>query len=555
MNNLVSAVGLTALVLVYFIFKRLTRSSLPDIRGPKSSSFILGNLVELHQGQAGEADLKWQSLYGNIIRFKGAFGEDQLMVSDPKALQRVFASGGYLYPKPDDFLVLSRILLGPGISWADGDAHRRQRKVLHPAFGPQESKALLTIFTRCAESVSAKWTEILSDSSGEKAIVNVHAWLSHAFLDAIGEAGFGVRFGAVRGDNHPLIHIYDNMLFVLPNMYNEAMNDIFNFPSVPQIFLQAVTKYIPVKILHLLAKYSSNPRFERIRELEKVGTKVAKEMVREKAESLLRKQGENDVFSLLVKANMDADAKNKLTEEELLAQMRTLLFAWSWDDLKYCGLGAPGACTAPQNSIPTSHGDQDDRKPLSSARGDSQFTAADFEAMPYTTAVMKEVLRYRSVTYHAVRVANRDDVLPLSQPITTESGKVINEVPVPKGTHIVASVATYNRHTELWGEDAHEFNPDRWLEGIANEPKEVTLGVYSNLMTFIGGVRGCLGWRFALIEMQAFLVELVGKFEFAMTDEAARIRLGPCLIMTPTVEGDADRVAQLPLALSIASRG
>lgn len=57
----------------------------------------------------------------------------------------------------------------------------------------------------------------------------------------------------------------------------------------------------------------------------------------------------------------------------------------------------------------------------------------------------QEGLRYHPVVPHAQRIADKDDVIPLSRPITTESGEVLTEIAVPKGTRIVASIAAYNR--------------------------------------------------------------------------------------------------------------
>jgi len=172
--------------------------------------------------------------------------------------------------------------------------------------------------------------------------------------------------------------------------------------------------------------------------------------------------------------------------------------------------------------------------------------------MPYTIAVIKETLRFYPVLYHIHRRASRDDVLPLTQPITTRSGKVIHELPIRKGTRIVASIAGYNRNKDLWGEDAHVFNPERWLSGTAKEKKATSLGVYANLMTFLGGARACIGWRFALIEIQAFITEIIGKFEFALTDKSKRVRRESSELMTPTVEGEVENGVQLPLRVSVA---
>ena len=49
------------------------------------------------------------------------------------------------------------------------------------------------------------------------------------------------------------------------------------------------------------------------------------------------------------------------------------------------------------------------------------------------------------VAFNIYRKSITDDVLPLYNPITTVSGKVITEVPVPKGVNVVVSIAASNR--------------------------------------------------------------------------------------------------------------
>jgi len=57
-----------------------------------------------------------------------------------------------------------------------------------------------------------------------------------------------------------------------------------------------------------------------------------------------------------------------------------------------------------------------------------------------------------------------------------------------------------------------------------------------------------------VIELQAFLTEVVGKFEFAPTDKSGRVRLEASGVTTPTVEGEFEKGVQVPLRVSVASR-
>lgn len=43
----------------------------------------------------------------------------------------------------------------------------------------------------------------------------------------------------------------------------------------------------------------------------------------------------------------------------------------------------------------------------------------------------------------------RADVLPLSEPLTLASGKVVTELPIPAGTKLYTSIGGYNMYVRL----------------------------------------------------------------------------------------------------------
>ena len=59
-------------------------------------------------------------------------------------------------------------------------------------------------------------------------------------------------------------------------------------------------------------------------------------------------------------------------------------------------------------------------------------------------------------------------------------------------------ILTLNRDKNLWGADSFDFKPERW----ENPPEAITSipGVWGHLMSFIGGPRACIGYRFSLVE-------------------------------------------------------
>ncbi|KAH9935136.1 PAH-inducible cytochrome P450 monooxygenase PC-PAH 1 [Epithele typhae] len=491
------------------------------------------------QLEVGDLQKKWIAEYGLVWRMKGTMSENSLEIADPKALQYIFHKSGYHFPKTATSRQFSREITGPGILFAQDKDHTRIRKIMNPAFTAAQLKSFLPLFLSSTQKLGQKWKEILqnADERGER--INVTSWLARCTLDVIGEVGFDVQCGALDDSLNPVMEAFNNMFAdAIPN------------PSKFTIFFRSTWHLIPMSILKYV-KYWPTKDHRRFRKTLDVINAFAKELITEKtAHAQTGKDNKKDIMSLLVRANASEDPRSRLTEDEMISQVATFLLAghettassmtWIlWELAKHPEYQSK--IRAEVRAV----------RARVTGRGDSEYSVADLDTMTYTLAAMKEILRLHPIVYALVRYASRDDVLPLARPLTLVDGTVVTELPVPKGTDIQISIWAYNRLPEIWGPDAEEFNPHRFID---QEKKmgSTYVGVTSNLMTFSAGLQACLGWRFSIIEMQAILVELIEHFEFAIPDDKPEILRYPAGLVAPLVKSDMAAGPQMPLRVSLA---
>ena len=75
-----------------------------------------------------------------------------------------------------------------------------------------------------------------------------------------------------------------------------------------------------------------------------------------------------------------------------------------------------------------------------------------------------------------------DAVIPLHEPIRGKDGNIIRELVIPKGTNIVSNLRACNTNKAIWGEDALEWKPERWLQPLPQSVEDARIpGIYSNL--------------------------------------------------------------------------
>ncbi|CAB4433320.1 unnamed protein product [Rhizophagus irregularis] len=161
-----------------------------------------------------EPQLKWIQEYGNIIKYYGIFNEPTLFVADTRIIQEITLNKVYDFIKPPKMLADAIIIAGKGIVLAEGEDHKRQRKMMNPAFSHNNVKEMIPTFIRVAFTLK----DLIEDkvNLGESEI-NLTPYISKATLDVIGLVGFNYEFNSLTSSNE-LAEAYDSLL-------NEKMTD------------------------------------------------------------------------------------------------------------------------------------------------------------------------------------------------------------------------------------------------------------------------------------------------------------------------------------------
>ncbi|THV04406.1 PAH-inducible cytochrome P450 monooxygenase PC-PAH 1, partial [Dendrothele bispora CBS 962.96] len=492
------------------------RKSLKFLRGPSSTSWLFGHEHEfLKPVEAGQLSESWIFEYGSAFRFDGPLGQDVLYLADPKAFQHVLQTSSYHYPRTKDAKNFLRRVFGNSIVTVEGSAHQRHRKALRPAFSASQLKTFLSLAQKYTECLVTKWQEQYFSAErncqeGGYHVIPMTTWISKLALDLIGESAFGYKFGALENEVNTLSSILRHLLCA-PSFYSGRY---------PTTFFKALLRELPTD----LTLYNSvNMPLVLTREDERFNTwmeaaeAAAKSVLQERAEFGRQgaEEGNEDILSILVRSNNTQDPTKRLDEKEVLAQMVTLILAGHETTAGATNWLLYELSRHPEHQQRILKEIYAIKSAKLDAGEDASFTSHDYDSMPFFNACIKEALRMYPIAIILNRSTDRDDVIPLSEPVISTSGEILTRIPVKKGQRVIIDVSSYNRLKSVWGEDTNKWNPERFLNPKTLQ-QMTSLGVYANLLTFSAGVRACIGWRFALQEMQAIITGLIPMFEFSI---------------------------------------
>ncbi|CAB4490172.1 unnamed protein product [Rhizophagus irregularis] len=441
-------------------------SPLRKFPGPPSESSLYGNLKTLMTEESGVPQLRWIKKYGNVIKYHGLFNNPILLITDTKLVQEITLNKAYDFIKPLNASGIS--LIGRGLIYAEGDDHKRQRKLSNPAFTYSNVKEMVPSFVRIGSTLKGLIEEKLN--SGETNI-NLTPYISKATLDVIGLVGFNYEFNSLTSQNELAI----------------AYDSIFNNPvTTLRIVLNLLSNYVPsVREIPLEA----NKRFKNAcATIDRVSKRLVEERYNEAKNGELKGK---DLLSLLININNKLPAEEKMTDDELKYQIMTFLFAGHETT-------SISTCWALYSLAQHPHEQDLLREELVKAFPDkSKFnpTYDEINSLEYLNCIVKESLRLNAPASNIRRINLKDEVL----------GNYF----IPKNTEISLSISTIHKLPEIWGPTADDFDPKRWLD-----PSLVNNISNLNYLPFYNGPRNCIGSKVALTEFKILLGILIRNFVF-----------------------------------------
>ncbi|OAR03082.1 hypothetical protein LLEC1_05606 [Akanthomyces lecanii] len=410
--------------------------------------------------------------------------QEMIFVRSQQALSEILVRNSYQFEKPDFIRGFLASIIGWALLTTEGDEHKKQRRNMLPAFSFRHIKDLYPLFwNKSCESVAAMAAECRRQDPvkgcGE---MEIASWSARSGLDIIGLAATGIDFGAIADGDNPLAQSYYCL--------NPAPSD-FLLIGMRAFLPQWIVTNLPV------------PRIWSVNRAAKHIRQVCRELIVEKRAKQASKEDMGvDILSVAMQSGLFSD-------DNLVDQMMTFLSA---------GHETTAASLVWAIYLLSKYPHMQERlraeirEHLPSPDAENyEITSNDIDGMQYLNAVCSEVLRTHGPVATTIRVANCDTVVEGQH--------------IPRGTLLIIPIWAINTDPLLWGPDAAEFKPERWLSaehGGTSKANAASGGATSNyaFMTFIHGPHSCIGGNFSKSEMACLLAAWVGRFEFTIKNKA-----------------------------------
>ncbi|CAO3693849.1 unnamed protein product [Rhizopus stolonifer] len=395
-----------------------------------------------------------------------------IITIDPQNVEYLLKTNFSNYLKGPNFDKNLNELLGHGIFNANGEQWKYQRKTASHIFNVKNFRDDFTnVFIK---EMHVMFDNILEKACKQGSCIDFHAIMFKFTLDSFVYLGFGVQLDSLlKEGNVPFAESFDFLQrrgaerFIDPTMrVKETFSNIFQAK-------EKTTKYN----LHVIDSFAQEVIDKRRQEID-AGMEVKKDLLgrfmaasNETGEKLGDKELRDAVLNFII-AGRDTTAQ-----------------ALSW--LFYS--------ISLQPRIEKKMLQEINQHITDNLEQDSSALYEAINNMPYIHAVFYETLRLFPSVPSNQKYALNDDIWP-------------DGTHVKAGTYISWSPYAQGRAEKVWGDDAKQFNPERWIDEQGKLKRE-SAGKWP---AFHAGPRICLGQNLATLEALVCVIMLLRRYSFTL---------------------------------------
>ncbi|MQM03389.1 hypothetical protein Taro_036171, partial [Colocasia esculenta] len=339
-------------------------------------------------------------------------------------------------------------LLITGLIKYEGDKWAKHRRIVNPAFHVEKLKRMFPAFSTCCDELIARWEKLVSPNGYYE--LDVWPEFQNFSGDVISRAAFGSSFEEGR------------RIFQLQAELAELL-----ILGVQKMFIPGY-RFFPSK------------RNRRMKEIAKEVRGLLRNMIMKREKAMrLGITPNDDLLSLLLESNLNSYKENeslekfKMTTEDVIDECKLFYFAAqeTTSDLFTWIMVVLSMHPSWQARA---------REEVLQVFGKAKPDFDSLSQLKVVTMILYEVLRlYPPATFLLRSVYE-----------TMELGGFT----FPAGVQFILPILSIHHDPTYWGEDANEFNPERFAEGVSKASKHQMA-----FMPFGGGPRICIGQSFAML--------------------------------------------------------
>ncbi|XP_027604453.2 cytochrome P450 2J2-like [Pipra filicauda] len=446
------------LLIIDLVKKRRPRNFPP---GPQLFPLV-GTFVDFKQ-PLHLALQKLTGQYGNI--FSVQFGSlTFVVVNGYQMVREALVHQAEIFADRPNIPLLQEIFKGFGLISSNGHIWRQQRKFVLATL-----KSLAVNFEEKVQEESRYLVETMEEEKGQP--FDPHYKINGAVSNIICSITFGNRFDYHDNRFQELLHLLAETLLLIGSFWGQLYNA---FP--------------------LVMSWLPGPFKKIFRHWEKLRYFVKGVIAKHKEHLDQSEAGDYIDCYLREIEKFKGDTSSYFHEENLLCSTLDLFLTGTETTATAIRWAVLYMATYP-------HIQEKVQLEIDTVLGQSrQPTMADKDNMPYTSAVLSEVLRM-------------GNVVPLGVPRMATSDTTLAGFHLPKGTTLMTSLTSIMFDKNVW-ETPDTFNPEHFLENGQYRRREAFL-------PFSAGKRACPGEQLARTELFIFFVALLQKFTFRAPADTA----------------------------------